>query len=312
MNHIKIFCFAVLAFSLLFVLSPSAAARPQERKPAYLEWLKEAEKGNHEKQYLVGFVFFRGVEGAKRNYKKAFEWFSKAAENGNSRACVSLGDMYNYGFSVKENDVRAVKWYLKASEMGDADGMEKMGDVYYFGTGVKQNYPEAAKWYGKAAEKTMLSSPYAKLGRMYKYGEGVKENRDEALKWFLKADKLGEPGVKSDIGGIHMFDKKNYAEAEKWLLKGSMEGDIMAMYWLAQLHTDGKVTRNYVEACKWLFVLTEKDNYEPGERLLKAVRRKMTKAWISKAGRLAAPLIKKLVTDDDRRWKEYSKTLKKL
>lgn len=312
MNRIRIFCFAVMTFSLFFVLSPFPAAQPQERKPVYLEWMKEAEKGNHEKQYFVGVAFYREVAGAKQNYRKAFEWFSKAAENGNSEACVNLGDMYNYGFSVRENDLRAVKWYLKASEMGNSLGMEKMGDMYYFGTGVKQNYLEAAKWYRKAAEKTMLSSPYAKLGRMYKYGEGVKGNRDEALKWFLKADKLGEPGAKSDIGGIHMFDKKNYAEAGKWLRKGSMEGDIMAMYLLAQLYTDGKVPRNYVEACKWLFVLTEKDNYEPGKKLFNQVRRKMTKAWISKARRLASPLIKKLVTDDDRRWKEYSKTLKKL
>lgn len=298
--------FAVLAFSLFFVLSSSTAAQ------SYLQWMKEAEKGNHEKQYLVGFAFLQGAGGAEKNYKKAFEWFSKAAKNGNSEACVSLGDMYNYGFSVRENDIRAGRWYLKASDMGNTEGMERMGDMYRFGSGVKKNYPEAVKWYRKAAAETILSSPYAKVGEIYYYGEdGVKKDREESLKWFLKAHEFGKTGVEHYIGSIYE-GKKDYAEAEKWFLKGAAIGDILGMYRLAQLYMDGEVPKNYVEACKWLFVLTEKDNYDPGEKLLKQLQSKMTRAGISKAKRLASPLIKKLVTKDDRDWKKYSKTLKKL
>lgn len=321
----KIAGFAVLiSFLVLNSFPVSHAQKAGKAEPAYLNWIREAKKAEEtgsprvaEKQYNVGMAFYRGAAGARWNYRKAFEWFSKAAGNGDASACVSLGEMYQYGHAVKKDKTRAVRWYRKAAENGHSRGMEKLGDMYYYGKGVRRNYTEAAKWYRKAAEKTMIPEASSKLARLYYLGEGVKENHTEALKWFLKADELG--GIYIAHYMAHIYEgRKKYAEAEKCLIRASMKGDTIAMHYLAKMYTSraypkGKgVPKNRVEAYKWLTVLTEKELHPRGKKLLRQLNRKMTKARISRARRLASPLIKKLVTDDDRRWKEYSKTLKKL
>jgi len=77
---------------LLSTLNPFSIVWAQEKETeaepsySYLDWIEEAEKGNPEKQYLVGNAFYPGIEGAKRDYDKVFKWFLKAANKGNSGA----------------------------------------------------------------------------------------------------------------------------------------------------------------------------------------------------------------------------------
>ena len=52
----------------------------------------------------------------------AMEWFRKAAEQGEARAQMKLGLMYQTGGGVAQDDKEAVKWYRKAAENGIAAG----------------------------------------------------------------------------------------------------------------------------------------------------------------------------------------------
>ena len=56
-----------------------------------------------------------------RSYKLAFEWFSKAAEQGDNRALKRLGDMYFYGHGVEEHYGNALKYYQEAEEKGNSE-----------------------------------------------------------------------------------------------------------------------------------------------------------------------------------------------
>jgi len=66
------------------------------------------------------YTFGQGVD---QDYKKAFEWYSKAAQQGNSQAQLIVGMMYFKGEGVQQNNELAEKWLRKAAENGNKDAL---------------------------------------------------------------------------------------------------------------------------------------------------------------------------------------------
>jgi TPR repeat protein len=64
-------------------------------------------------------MYYHG-HGVDVNYKKAREWYEKAAEQGRAEAQYNLGVMYYHGKGVDQSDSMAMRWYAKA----DAQGFE--------------------------------------------------------------------------------------------------------------------------------------------------------------------------------------------
>jgi len=88
-----------------------------------------------------------------KDYAKAREWFTKAANKGNADAMCKLGDLYYYGRGAATDYAKALEWYTKAADKGNADAMNGLGRLYYNGYGVTQNYTKAREWWTKAANK---------------------------------------------------------------------------------------------------------------------------------------------------------------
>ena len=57
-------------------------------------------------------------DGVDFNKKKAFEWFEKAAEQGDAEAQYYLGVMYREGQGVDKSDSSAIRWFAKATAQG--------------------------------------------------------------------------------------------------------------------------------------------------------------------------------------------------
>ncbi|EPP9703219.1 tetratricopeptide repeat protein, partial [Acinetobacter baumannii] len=58
-----------------------------------------------------------------QDYKKAFEWYSKAAQQENDEAQFTVGMMYYKGEGVQQNNELAEKWLRKAAENGNKDAL---------------------------------------------------------------------------------------------------------------------------------------------------------------------------------------------
>ncbi|MDP3509053.1 MAG: tetratricopeptide repeat protein [Candidatus Melainabacteria bacterium] len=65
-------------------------------------------------------------KGVPQNYTKAVELYQKAADQGNGRGQVALGDMYMLGRGVPQNKVRAMQWYRKSASQGNANALKKL------------------------------------------------------------------------------------------------------------------------------------------------------------------------------------------
>ncbi|MGB4221654.1 MAG: tetratricopeptide repeat protein, partial [Smithellaceae bacterium] len=96
--------------------------------------LKEAEAGNPDAQFTLGFMYHAG-HGVARDDKKAVEWYTKAAEQGIAGAQYILGVMYQYGQSVPQDYKKAFEWYSKAAEQGNALAQLALGFMYHDGIG---------------------------------------------------------------------------------------------------------------------------------------------------------------------------------
>ena len=67
---------------------------------------------------------FANGKGVPQDYKQAFKWYTKAAEQGFSGAQNNLAVMYYEGKGVLQDYVRAHMWYNIASANGSENGPE--------------------------------------------------------------------------------------------------------------------------------------------------------------------------------------------
>jgi len=151
----------------------------EEKGNVILEYC--ALKGSARAQRRLGGCYYD-----KKNYQKAVEWYTKAAEQGNASSQYSLGICYYKGYGVEKDYQKAVEWWTKAAEQGNASAQNNLGICYYNGYGVEKDYQKAVEWYTKAAEQENASAQYS-LGYCYKNGKGVKQDYSKALELYTKA-----------------------------------------------------------------------------------------------------------------------------
>lgn len=90
--------------------------------------------------------------------EEAFEYYLKAARQGDAEAQFYLGLCYNYGDGVEKDLSEAVVWFRKAAHQGLAQAQFNLGLCYYNGNGVEKNLSEAVKWFRKAAVQGLVKA----------------------------------------------------------------------------------------------------------------------------------------------------------
>jgi TPR repeat protein len=76
-----------------------------------------ADKGHALSQYMVGVMLNAG-QGAAKDDKAAFDWFTRAARQDLADAHFALGDMYHKGEGVAKDDAQALFWFKLAAAAG--------------------------------------------------------------------------------------------------------------------------------------------------------------------------------------------------
>ena len=122
---------------------------------------RAALKGNARGMDEVGECYDERDIKTAANIASALHWYKKAAELGNTRAMIHVGNYYKRGFmgylnggtgnSKTEDFEGAKQWYLKAGEAGDARGYFEIAYMYDGGELVKRDSAETVRWYKKSA-----------------------------------------------------------------------------------------------------------------------------------------------------------------
>jgi TPR repeat protein len=82
----------------------------------------EAEQGGTEAQYELGKMYKFAMGGIAQDYKKAFEWYSKAAEQGYDWGQYAVGWAYYDGTGVPQDYVMAHMFCNLAAASGSGMG----------------------------------------------------------------------------------------------------------------------------------------------------------------------------------------------
>ncbi len=172
-----------------------------------------AELGHRIAQFRLAMMYLDGVGGVS-NYKLAYHWFHRAAEQGDADSLNKLGWMCEAGFGVERDQARAVNWFRQAAERGHLEAQFNLAVKYDNGEGVSQNHAEAARWYRLAAEQGLADARFF-LAQALESGEGVPKNIEEAIDWYILASEQGNRSAKVTLWG--------HALAERYLPEDEIE-----------------------------------------------------------------------------------------
>lgn len=230
---------------------------------------KAAEHGNSDALYYLGVMYMDGL-GFDKDYSEAVKWFRKAAVKGNALAQNNLGAMYNKGNGVPQNPAEAIKWYLMAAEQGDTIAQYNIAVMYHEGKGVTQDFEEAFKWYIKSAENGYANGQL-NLGFLYMTGNGVKQDYSEAMKWYRRAAEKGNLMAKNNIGIMYLEGYgvvKDYAQAYNWFHMAARKGNVYAQFNIGMMFAEGRgVNKSIEEARYWLKKAAEQGHIDAREKL---------------------------------------------
>ena len=112
-------------------------------KKAEKVFRKYAEDGDMDAQFCLGLL----LDYTTNSGFESFQWYQKAADQGDTRAMRSLG-MYH---ARRERLETAAEWFRQAAELGDFAAQRNLGYLYLKGEGVEKDKAEARKWLEKAA-----------------------------------------------------------------------------------------------------------------------------------------------------------------
>ncbi len=78
------------------------------------------------------------------DYIKAFEWYIKSINLGNSNAMFNLGCYYK---NIEKDYPNTIEWFIKSADLGNTFAMNNLG--YYYDE-IEKDHPKACEWYMKS------------------------------------------------------------------------------------------------------------------------------------------------------------------
>ncbi|KAJ3681662.1 hypothetical protein LUZ60_014235 [Juncus effusus] len=153
----------------------------------------QAVRGNGVAMYNLGFLYYYGLRGLRRDHSKARHWFLKSVEKGDTRALELLGEIYARGAGVERNYTKAFEWLSLAAREGYYSAYNGLGYLYVKGYGVEQKNLTKAKEYFEIAAKNKEPGGHYNLGALYLKGLGVNRDISAACNYFMAAANNGQP-----------------------------------------------------------------------------------------------------------------------
>ncbi|RHZ60868.1 hypothetical protein Glove_350g119 [Diversispora epigaea] len=202
----------------------------KDLKKGFQIYSKAADEGSNIALNCMAYCYYKGF-GVEENEKKAFELFFESAKKGIPVAQFNVSEFLINGIGIAKDEIKGFQLHLKFALAGNIDSINNTGYCYDNGIGVGVNKKEAIKWYLKGAEK---GDPMAQdnLGYCYRNGEGIEEDQRKAFEWYKKSAENECSDGQYTIG-------KYFYEGS-----GTRKDIIKAIYWANKAKENGNLTAN--------------------------------------------------------------------
>jgi TPR repeat protein len=177
------------------------------------------------------------------------------AENGQARAMLDVGSLYEQGLGVPRNFTRALEWYARAAYAGETEGWLRLGFCFEVGMGTAADMGKAVAYYEEAARAGSPAGEY-KMASLYLLGRGLPKDEARGFALLRKSAEAGEGAACNELAAVYLNglfgQPKDAAAALAWFRKGAEHGNLTAMKNLAVMHKDGAGGRaDPAEALRW-------------------------------------------------------------
>lgn len=144
---------------------------------------------------------------------KLFEDTKKAAEAGDPKALVQLGNFYQTGQGTFVDWKKAMACFQKAADLNDPEAFTYLATNYDYGEIVPQNLELALQFYEKAAN-LKESSALWNLGNIYEDGNSqVKKDQKKSNEYFQQVfQKLSKQQKRSNRDNLTLFKCYHYGK----------------------------------------------------------------------------------------------------
>lgn len=132
---------------------------------------------------------YENASGVKRDFKKAFSYYQKAAKSGYPEGMFRLGECFLYARGVSTNVGKAVYWLTKAADKGDSQAQCDLATLYDLGQSVEKNEKKAIRYYQKAAAQENVTAMAYLAGHYLEGDYGLAKNEARAIDLLKKARK---------------------------------------------------------------------------------------------------------------------------
>lgn len=188
---------------------------------------------------LVSAASWAGFDEGKiafdgKDYARAMQEWSAAAEHGDARAQFQLGILFEQGLGTEKNLAEALKWVRAAAENGEANAQFALGVLLARGDEFGKDPVEAAKWFDRGVASAKSGDPTAQfvLSQLYASGRGVEKDKAASLTWLRSAAEGGNAQAQTALGSRYADGRgveENVAEAEEWFIKAAAQRDKEAL-----------------------------------------------------------------------------------
>ena len=214
----------------------------------------DAEQGNSDALVKLGRIYLSGI-GVDADYKKAHNYFVRAAREQNGEALAYLAYTYALGLGVEKNDEKVVAFFEKASKLGDDYSSFALGFIYRKGLfGVDKDEETALEYVQKASNNNFGPAKYEhafllekKAQKLLKSTDALDVKKGQEMKATIDAlfkdsaeTKYAPAQYALAIRYLKENDKKKDEEAIKLLEEAKDGGYGLAYYALATLYDQGR------------------------------------------------------------------------
>ena len=208
-----------------------------EKNPrkAFIYLVNASDRGDAEATAKLGYFYETGEFGVKKDLKKAFACYKKAAERQHAMGLYKYGEALFDGVLREEGKGKkeALELLRKSASLNCVQAMYKLGTVYESGLGGEAaNAGIAARCYYEAARLGFAPAQY-KFGQFFAEGKGVRTQDDgAAFYWFRQAAMQGHPAALR-CAGIAMLEGKGTDRSRTGglalLQEAAKKGDVTAI-----------------------------------------------------------------------------------
>ena len=209
------------------------------------------------------------------DYPQAIKYFTKAANQGEVLAMLTLGNIYGSGTGVPQNIPQAIHWYQLAVARGNVDAMNYLGLIYRDGLNGQVDYFQAFNLFKNAALKSDARGKF-NLAYMYQNGLSVSVDDNMALKYYLEAARQGDVYAMNNLGMMYKKgvngNSPDYMQSLSWYTMAASAGDANAQCNVGIFYFNGDGTTKDLNRAKTWFILAKNNGCKIAESYLAQIQ----------------------------------------